>query len=226
MPALRVFADRRAAGRELARTVAALHLRPPLLVLGLPRGGIPVAFEVARALQAPLDVMVVRKVGMPGQPELALGAVASGAITVRQPLSFAYGPDEQEFAALAAREHGELERREQLYRAGRAPLELAGKTVILVDDGLATGATMLAAVRAARKGGAATVVAAAPVGSGEAAALIGAECDSVAIVEIPPALRAVGEWYEDFGQTEDSEVCELLRESARVHAGSPGATGS
>ncbi|HEV2228208.1 MAG TPA: phosphoribosyltransferase family protein [Steroidobacteraceae bacterium] len=224
---LRLFADRRAAGRELARAVGRLRLSAPVVVLGLPRGGVPVAFEVARALHAPLDVMVVRKVGMPGQPELALGAIAAGAVTVRQPLPFpGYGPDAEEFAALAARERGELERREQLYRAGRAPLELTGKTVVLVDDGLATGATMLAAVRAARKAGAAAVVAAAPVASGEAAALIGAECDSVAIVEIPPALRAVGEWYEDFGQTEDREVCELLRESARVHGGSPGATAS
>ena len=214
------FVDRRAAGRQLATAVAALGLRPPLVVLGLPRGGVPVAFEVARALHAPLDVMLVRKVGMPGQPELALGAIATGAVTVRQPLRYAgYGPDAQEFAALAERERGELERREQLYRVGRPPLELKGKTAVLVDDGLATGATMLAAVRAARKAGAAAVVAAAPVASDEAAALIGAECDAIVILGIPPLLRAVGEWYLDFGQVEDREVCELLQDSGRKPVG-------
>lgn len=219
------FADRRAAGRKLAGAVAGLGLRPPLVVLGLPRGGVPVAFEVARELHAPLDVMLVRKVGMPGQPELALGAVAAGGITLQQPLHFpGYGPDAQEFAVLAARERGELERREQLYRAGRPPLELTGKTAVLVDDGLATGATMLAAVRAARKAGAAAVVAAAPVASDEAAALIGAECDAIVILGIPPSLRAVGEWYLDFGQVEDREVCELLQDSGRKHVGRSRAT--
>jgi putative phosphoribosyl transferase len=219
------FADRREAGRQLAGGVAALGLRPPLVVLGLPRGGVPVAFEVARALHAPLDVMLVRKVGMPGEPELALGAIATGGITVQQPVHFrGYGPDAQEFAALAERERGELDRREQLYRAGRPPLELEGKTAVLVDDGLATGATMLAAVRAARQGGATAVVVAAPVASDEAAALIGAECDAIVILGIPPLLRAVGEWYLDFGQVEDREVCELLQDSAGKHVGRSRAT--
>jgi len=219
------FADRRAAGRKLAAAVAGLGLRPPLVVLGLPRGGVPVAFEVARELHAPLDVMLVRKVGMPGQPELALGAIATGGISLQQPLHFpGYGPDAQEFAALAERERGELERREQLYRAGRPPLALEGRTAVLVDDGLATGATMLAAVRAARKAGAAAVVAAAPVGSDEAAALIGAECDAIVILGIPRSLRAVGEWYLDFGQVEDREVCELLQDSGSRHAGRSRAT--
>jgi putative phosphoribosyl transferase len=207
----RPFADRRAAGRQLAAAVARLRLKTPVVVLGLPRGGIPVAVEVARALRAPLDVMLVRKVGMPGQPELALGAVATGAVTVREPRDYGgLEPGTEEFASLAERERRELVRREQLYRAGRPPLELIGKTVVLVDDGLATGATMLAAVRAARKAGAATVVAAAPVASDEAAARIGAECDELVILEIPSSLRAIGEWYLDFAQLEDSEVCELL----------------
>jgi predicted phosphoribosyltransferase len=207
----RPFADRRAAGRQLAAAVARLRLQAPVVVLGLPRGGVPVAVEVAQVLRAPLDVMLVRKVGMPGQPELALGAVATGAVTVREPLDYGgLEPGTQEFAALAERERRELVRREQLYRAGRPPLELAGKTVVLVDDGLATGATMLAAVRAARKAGAATVVAAAPVASDEAAARIGAECEQLVILEIPSSLHAIGEWYLDFGQVEDSEVCELL----------------
>jgi len=208
----RPFTDRRAAGRQLAAAVARLRLKAPVVVLGLPRGGVPVAVEVAQALRAPLDVMLVRKVGMPGQPELALGAVASGAVTVREPRDYGgLEPGPQEFAALAERERRELVRREQLYRAGRPPLELAGKTVVLVDDGLATGATMLAAVRAARKAGATTVVAAAPVASDEAAARIGAECDELVTLQIPISLRAVGEWYLDFSQVEDSEVCVLLK---------------
>jgi putative phosphoribosyl transferase len=222
----RPFTDRRAAGRQLGAAVARLGLRPPLVVLGLPRGGVPVASEVAQALRAPLDVMVVRKVGMPGQPELALGAIAAGAVTVRRPLGYgSFEPDAEEFAALAERERTELERRAQLYRAGRPPLELTGKTAVLVDDGLATGATMLAAVRAARKAGAAAVVAAVPVASDEAAALIGAECDDIAILMIPQSLHSVGEWYLDFDQVEDREVCELLEKSARTHAGGSGATG-
>src|SRR5579864_1691989 len=148
----RPFADRTAAGRELGAAVARLPLQAPVVVLGLPRGGVPVAVEVAQALRAPLDVIVVRKVGMPGQPELALGALATGGVTVQElPGYGGFESGGQEFAALAERERRELVRREQLYRAGRPPLQLAGKTAVLVDDGLATGATMLAAVRAARK---------------------------------------------------------------------------
>ena len=209
------FADRRAAGRQLARALARKHLRAPVVVLGLPRGGVPVAYEVARLLRAPLDVMPVRKVGMPGQPEVALGAIAASGVIVRSALGESgLEPGAQEFAALAAREELELLRRERLYRAGRGALELSGKTVIMVDDGLATGATMLAAVRAARKAGAAVIVAAAPIGSDEAAALIGPECDDTVILAIPPSLVAVGAWYEDFSQVEDREVCELLREAS------------
>ncbi len=223
----RPFDDRRAAGRQLASAVGRLRLRPPLVVLGLPRGGVPVAFEVARALRAPLDVMLVRKVGMPGHPELALGAIATGGVTVRQPLGYdGFDSDAQEFATLAESERGELGRREQVYRAGRPPLELTGKTVVLVDDGLATGATMLAAVRAARKAGATAVVVAAPVASDESAALIGAECDEIVILRIPPLLRAVGESYVDFGQVEDNEVCELLKDSGQMHMSGPGANAS
>ena len=208
---LQVFADRRAAGRQLASAVGKLRLQAPVLVLGLPRGGVPVAVEVAQALHAPLDVMLVRKVGTPGQPELALGAVATGGVTVRESPGYGdFEPDAEEFAAVAERERHELVRREQRYRAGRPPLELAGKTVVLVDDGLATGATMLAAIRAARKAGAAAIVAAAPVASSQAASKVAAECDELVILEIPGSLRAVGEWYLDFSQVEDSEVCELL----------------
>jgi putative phosphoribosyl transferase len=204
------FADRYEAGRRLGRVLAQLSLRRPLRVLGLPRGGVPVASEVARALHAPLDVMLVRKVGMPGQPELALGAIAAGGITVEQP-DGDFAPSVREFAALAQRERIELQRREHLYRSGLAPLNLIGETAVLVDDGLATGATMLAAIRAARLAGAAAVVAAVPVSSREAAERIRGECDEVTILQIPPSLNAVGEWYEDFTQVEDADVCRLLQ---------------
>jgi putative phosphoribosyl transferase len=206
------FANRNDAGRCLGVAVAKLSLGGPLRVLGLPRGGVPVAFEVARALHAPLDVMLVRKVGMPGQPELALGAIAAGEITVRQPYG-EFGPNAQEFAALAQRERLELQRREHLYRGGLAPLDLSGETAVLVDDGLATGATMLAAIRAARRAGAAAVVTAVPVGSPEAAARIRGECDALVILNTPVSLYAVGEWYQDFTQVEDAEVCRLLQQA-------------
>ncbi len=211
MMASRVFADRATAGVELARKLLKQHLQPPVLVLGLPRGGVPVAYEVARLMNAPLDVMLVRKVGMPGQPELAIGAVASGNITVHEAQMAAEIPDfERMFERIAQEQRHELERRERLYRAGQPPLELHGKTVILVDDGLATGSTMLAAVRAARQGGAATIVVAAPVASAEAAQLVAAEAEHVIILEVPRAMFAIGSWYEDFEQLEDRTVCELL----------------
>jgi putative phosphoribosyl transferase len=213
----RPFANRNEAGRRLGVAVAKLALSGPLRVLGLPRGGVPVAFEVARALHAPLDVMLVRKVGVPGQPELALGAIAAGEITVRQPGGY-FGPDAQAFTALALRERLELQRREHLYRGGLAPLNLSGETAVLVDDGLATGATMLAAIRAARRAGAAAVVTAVPVGSAEAAARIRGECDKLVILQIPSSLYAVGEWYEDFTQVEDAEVCRLLQRARAQHA--------
>jgi putative phosphoribosyl transferase len=207
----RTFADRAAAGAALAGELERRTLTEPLLVLALPRGGVPVAEAVARALNAPLDVMLVRKVGMPGQPELAIGAIASGGIVVREPGIAADFPGlAQTFDRLAADERRELERRERVYRPGLAPLEVKGKTVVLVDDGLATGSTMLAAVRAARVGGAATIVVAAPVASAQAVELVRAEADDLVILQTPVMLFAIGEWYEDFGQLEDAEVCRLL----------------
>jgi putative phosphoribosyl transferase len=212
----RVFADRAAAGAELAREVAQRPLQPPVLVLGLPRGGVSVAYEVARVLEAPLDVMLVRKVGMPGQPELAIGAIASGEIVVRDRTIEEEIPGIAEaFDRIAAAERRELLRREQLYRAGLAPLALAGKTVVLVDDGLATGSTMLAAVRAARAGGAAAIVVAAPVASPQAAQLLATEADQLVILQTPAMLFAIGEWYEHFEQLEDEEVCRLLEQHRR-----------
>ncbi len=206
-----VFADRAAAGAALAQEMQRRKLPPPLLILALPRGGVPVAHEIARILVAPLDVMLVRKVGMPGQPELAMGAVASGDIVVRdRSLERIFPGIAEAFDRVAKQERRELLRREQVYRAGLAPLALQGKTVVLVDDGLATGSTMLAAVRAARAGGAARVVVAAPVASPQAAQLIGAEADELVILQTPAMLFAIGEWYERFEQLEDEEVCRLL----------------
>jgi putative phosphoribosyl transferase len=207
-----MFADRTAAGMELGRELQRRSLRPPVLVLGLPRGGVPVAYEVARALGAPLDVLIVRKIGMPGQPEFAIGAIASGNIMVHQP-GFAEESSQlgEAFRRVAEHERRELERREQVYRPGLAPLELKDKTVVLVDDGLATGCTMLAAVRSARKARAATVIVAAPVGSSEAEALLRAEADEVIVLQTPVMLFSIGQWYERFEQLEDAEVCRLLR---------------
>jgi predicted phosphoribosyltransferase len=213
MIAERIFPDRTTAGVALGRELQGRGLRPPLLVLGLPRGGVPVAYEVARLLKAPLDVMLVRKIGMPGWPELAIGAIASGNILVHKPPLEKEIPAET-FDRLAAEQRRELERREGIYRGGRPPLELQGKTVILVDDGLATGATMLAAVRAARQAHAAAIVVAAPVGSREAAELLRAEADSVVILQTPEVLFAIGAWYEHFEQLEDEDVTRLL---ARAH---------
>jgi predicted phosphoribosyltransferase len=219
------FADRAEAGVKLARLIRKLKLRPPVRVLGLPRGGVPVAREVARALEAPLDVMAVRKVAMPGESELAIGAVAPFGVVVRDPYARQFAPADEAFEALVLQEHGELERRERAYRAGLPPLALQGCTVVLVDDGLATGMTMLAAVRAARRAGAMTVVAAAPIGSAQAAALLGPEADRVDILRIPAELHSVGEWYRDFAQTEDAEVLRILTE-ARTGAQPAGAHAS
>ena len=207
----RVFPDRAAAGAALARAMQQRPLQKPVLVLALPRGGVPIAYEVARALDAPLDVMLVRKIGMPGQPELAIGAVAAGEIVVHERTIEQEIPGIAEaFDRIAAQERRELLRREQVYRAGLAPLQLKDKTVVLVDDGLATGSTMLAAVRAARAGGAAAIVVAAPVASPQATQLLAAEADELVILQVPAMLFAIGEWYARFEQLEDGEVCQLL----------------
>ena len=205
----RIFADRASAGVALGRELQRRTLRPPVLVLGLPRGGVPVAYEVAQMLNAPLDVMLVRKIGMPGWPELAIGAIASGNIMVHKPPLGEEVPAET-FNRLVKEQRRELGRREQIYRGGRRPLELKGKTVILVDDGLATGSTMLAVIRAARKAHAAAIVVTAPVASREAADLVRAEADSVVILQTPAVLFAIGEWYEHFEQLDDEDVNRLL----------------
>ncbi len=207
----RRFLDRRSAGHELAQAFEARKLPAVPLVLGLPRGGVPVAYEIAHALHAPLDVLIVRKIGAPHQPELAIGAIASGGIVVReQETGFHSGVSDAAFEQLLRQERVELERREQVYRQGRTALELQAKTIILVDDGLATGTTMLAAVRAVRAAGAASIIAAAPVASTDAVALVRGAADQLLVLHAPSRFLAVGQWYQHFEQTTDAEVKELL----------------
>lgn len=208
-----IFHDRREAGRALAR---ALRQEPDLqsaIVLALPRGGVPVAFEVARELRLPLDIFVVRKLGVPGQEELALGAVASGGLVVlNESVVQAFGVPQQEIDALVARERLEIERRESVYRAGRQPLSVAGHPVIVVDDGLATGSTMTAAVRALRPQVRAIVVAI-PVGSRRACEDLRVEADRIICLAAPEPFHAVGEFYRQFEQICDAEVTNLLAQS-------------
>jgi putative phosphoribosyl transferase len=221
----RIFENRGAAGVALARELKRRVLRPPVIVLGLPRGGVAVAYEVARMLRAPLDVIVVRKIGMPGQPELAIGAIASGGVVVHEPHMKEEFPDAgPTFNRLVEEQRMELERRERLYRAGLPPLEIKGKTVVLIDDGLATGSTMLAAIRAAHRAGADAIIVAAPVGSRDAAKLVRAEADAVVILETPPSFLAIGEWYRSFEQLDDAEVCRLLELSRQPVEDSRGRT--
>lgn len=215
MDSWRTFEDRESAGSDLAIAVAARKPRAPLLVLGLPRGGVPVAVPVARQLAAPLDVLVVRKVGMPGQPELAIGAVGPGGVAVRNQMLPRNLIDEKTFQRLAAQELDELQRRERTYRAGRPPLQLNDRQVVLVDDGIATGATMLAAIDAARAAGASSVMVAAPVASVEAAALMREAADDTVFLLVPPRLGSISEFYENFGQVGDAGVLHLLRESGQ-----------
>jgi len=201
----------------LAGAVKDLKLRRPIVGLALPRGGVPVAYEVALALRAPLDVLVVRKVGMPGQPELAIGAVAAGGIIVREPGTVGHLPAlDTRFERLAQREVRELDRRERSYRSG-PPLPVRGKTVLLVDDGLATGSTMRAATVALRRLGAARIVIAAPVGARETCESLGDCAEEVVCAHSPSPFVGVGEWYDDFAQTGDEEVRALLS-TARVEA--------
>jgi len=207
------FADRRSAGQALGESVAALGPHDPL-VLALPRGGVPVGYEVAKALGCDLDVLVVRKVGAPRQPELALGAVAEGGVTVRnEDLMRHTGADEADFARTASRESKELERRLAGYRSAAAPIDPAGRVAIIVDDGLATGSTAKAGVEVLRARDAAEVWVAAPVGPDDTVEAIRALSDRVVVAHRPARFRAVGLFYRDFTQTGDDEVRELLAES-------------
>lgn len=213
------YADRREAGRVLADELRSLAGRDDVVVLGLPRGGVPVAFEVAQALGAPLDVMIVRKLGVPGQEELAMGAVASGGVRVLNDsvVSQLRIPAEV-IDRVASAEWEELSRRERAYRGDRPAPEVRGNTVVLVDDGLATGATMKAAVRAVRQRGAAGVIVAVPVAPPSVAESFDGEVDRVVCPLAPPMFQGVGQWYDDFSQTTDDEVCALLAEAQRSAA--------
>jgi predicted phosphoribosyltransferase len=209
------FADRADAGRRLApavlRAVDVTGSREPPLVLALPRGGVPVGVEVAAALGAPLDVLLVRKLGVPDQPELAFGAIATGGARIlNRDVVDAAGLDAPAIEAVVAAETAELERREHRYRGDRPAAAVRDRVVVLVDDGLATGATMRAAVLALRARGAALVIAAAPVGSHAACALLALDADVVVCPLVPRRFSAVGAWYEDFGAVEDATVSVLL----------------
>ena len=208
-----IYDDRRAAGRDLARHLKAYAGRDDVVVLGLPRGGIPVAYEVARALHAPLDAFVVRKLGYPMHEELAVGAVASGG-TVVLDRALVVHLTQADLDAMVRKALAELQRREAVYRGGRPMPAIAGKTVILVDDGLATGSTMLAAIRTMRKLGPEKVVVAVPVASPHAVDLLTKEADEVVSPSADEGFYAVGQYYADFSPTTDAEVRTLLASSA------------
>jgi putative phosphoribosyl transferase len=213
------FRDRVEAGHLLGREVARrLGKRDNVIVLGLPRGGVPVAFQVAQALDAPLDVFIVRKLGVPGHEELAMGAIASGGVRVlnRDVLNYVSIP-QKTIDAVAAREEQELQRRERSYRGARPPLELRGRTVVIVDDGLATGSTMRAAIAAVRKMEPQAIVVAVPVAAPQTCEEFRREVDEMVCLRTPEPFQAVGLWYDDFSQTTDEEVHDLLeRANAEV----------
>jgi len=209
------FRDRAEAGRLLGAELASRNPQKDSIILALPRGGVPVGFEVARALAAPLDVVVVRKLGVPWQPELAMGAIASGGVRILdEKLIRQKGIPPEEIETVAAREVEEVERRELLYRGNRPPLELRNRPVVLVDDGLATGSSMLAAVKCVKSLQPSNVTVAVPVASRQACTLIRDEAGDCVCLATPTPFNAVGEWYQNFRQTSDTEVRELLRQAA------------
>lgn len=208
------FLNRRAAGRSLAGKLLHYAGHDDAVVLALPRGGVPVAYEVATTLSLPLDVFVVRKLGLPGHEEFAMGAIASGGVRVLNPeLADRLAGRAALIEAVAARETLELERRERLYRAGRAPLALRGRAAILIDDGLATGSTMLAAIVALRQREPARIVVAVPVGSSSTCHDLAHQVDELVCATTPEPFSSVGRWYADFDQTSDAEVEQLLAQA-------------
>ena len=212
------YADRKEAGERLAQKLLRYRDDPDVVVLALPRGGVPVAFEVARTLHAPLDVFVVRKLGLPGHEEFAMGAIATGGVMVMNPdVAGAHIP-QAAIEDVVARERSELDRRERLYRGDRAPLPIEDRTVILVDDGLATGSTMLAAATAVRKQQPRSIVVAVPVAASETCHAFRDVVDEVVCGMTPAPFLAVGAWYENFGQTSDAEVHALLDLAGRGNA--------
>lgn len=213
----RPFEDRKMAGQELAARLRKYAGRSDVLVLALPRGGVPVAFEVAEALGAPLDLFLVRKLGTPGHRELAMGAIASGGIRVlNDDVVRWYGITPAAIDYVAREEQQELERREAAYREGQAPAPIEGRVVILVDDGLATGSTMRAAVQAVRQLKPSRVLVAVPVGAPETCHELTAIADEVVCARMPEPFSAVGQWYLNFDQTSDDEVRQLLGAHART----------
>ena len=209
-----LYHDRQAAGAELARQLNGLKGRSNILVLGLPRGGVPVAYEVALVLGAPLDVLTVRKLGVPGHRELAMGAIASGDVLVLDAEIVAwYRISKKAVEAVVEEERAELNRREQAYRQGRAPIEVRDQTVVLIDDGLATGSTMKAAVQAVRAQEPSQIVVAAPVGAPDTCRQFKNLVDDVVCARTPEHFGSVGQWYRDFSETTDEEVRELLRDN-------------
>jgi putative phosphoribosyl transferase len=218
----RAFENREEAGRQLAEKLDRYAGRDDAIVLGLPRGGVPVAYEVAKHLRAPLDVFIVRKLGVPGFEELAAGAIASGGVRVlNEDVMRAIPYADEAIEAVTAKETSELERREQIYREGRPAPELRGRIVILVDDGLATGATMRAAVKALKQRGAAKIVVAVPVGPPDTCRELAEEADETICLSTPVFFQAVGQYYEDFSQTSDEDVRELLSSAAQKSGDQP-----
>lgn len=216
-----LFRNRSEAGRWLAERLQAYARRPDVIVLALPRGGVPVGFELARSLGVPLEVFLVRKLGLPGQEELAMGAIASGGVRVlNDDVVRALAVPSSVIDGVARREDQELRRREEAYRGSRPPPDVRGKVAILVDDGLATGSTMRAAVRAVKQMQPARVVVAVPVAAASTRDEIGAEVDEIVCATPPEPFLAVGRWYEDFSQTSDDEVRDLL-ERAESEAAQP-----
>lgn len=226
------FKDRTEAGRRLAADLQAYARREDVLVLGLPRGGVPVAIEVAEALQVPMDILLVRKLGLPGQEELAMGAIASGGGRVlNEDVLRQARVGEQDLQRVVARETRELARREREYREGRPPVRLRGRVIIVVDDGAATGASMRVAIAALREGAPARIVVGLPVAPPDAVVNLRKEADEVVAVLTPEYFLGVGRWYGDFRQVTDAEVRALLsrawaRESGRAHEAGDGPAGA
>ena len=211
------FRNRVEAGQQLAKKLAKYANRPDVLVLALPRGGVPVGYEVAQALHAPFDVFVVRKLGVPGHEELAMGAIASGGVRVLNgSVVDSLGILDETIDAVATRELRELERRERAYRDDRPAPDMQGRTVILVDDGIATGSTMKAAIKALRQLEAARIVVATPTAALSTVREMGPDVDELVAVMTPADFAGVGQWYEDFSQTTDEEVRELLERASQL----------
>ncbi|HTK11183.1 MAG TPA: phosphoribosyltransferase family protein [Ktedonobacteraceae bacterium] len=216
---IKQFRDRVEAGKLLAVRLASYSNRPDVLVLALPRGGVPVGYEIAHMLHAPLDVMIVRKLGVPGQEELAMGAIASGGVRVlNYDVVHTLGISEAVINEVAAREQRELERRERLYRENRPPCAIRGRIVMLVDDGIATGSTMQAALSVVKQQQPAHVIVAVPIAAAATCDNFVAQGDEVVCVLKPEMLYAIGVWYEQFAQTSDEEVRELLKHARQLHA--------